>query len=93
MIASILRAAGYKTGLFTSPHLVSLRERVRVNGRMIPCRSVTAFIDRHRRELVRRKLSFFELVTAMALDHFKRAGVDLAVQIQPSFNCPDIRDI
>ena len=79
MIASILRRAGYKTGLFTSPHLVSLRERMRVNGRMIPCRSVTAFIDRHRRELSRRKLSFFELITAIALDHFKRAGVDLAV--------------
>jgi dihydrofolate synthase/folylpolyglutamate synthase len=79
MIASILRAAGYKTGLFTSPHLVSLRERSRVDGRMIPCRLVTAFIDRHRRELTRRKLSFFELITALALDHFKRAGVDLAV--------------
>ena len=79
MIASILRESGYKTGLFTSPHLVSLRERMRVNGRMIPRRSVTAFVDRHRRELARRKLSFFELITAMALDHFKRAGVDLAV--------------
>lgn len=79
MIASILRAAGYKTGLFTSPHLVTLRERMRVNGLMIPRRSVTAFVDRHRRELARRKLSFFELITAMALDHFKRAGVDLAV--------------
>lgn len=79
MIASILRSAGYKTGLFTSPHLVTLRERMRVNGRMMPRRSVTAFIDRHRRELARRKLSFFELITAMALDHFKRAGVDLAV--------------
>lgn len=79
MIASILRASGYKTGLFTSPHLVSLRERMRVNGRLIPRRSVTAFVDRHRRELARRKLSFFELITAMALDHFKRAGVDLAV--------------
>ena len=62
MLASILRAAGYKTGLFTSPHLVSLRERVRVNGRMIPRRSVTAVVDRHRRELSKRKLSFFEVV-------------------------------
>ena len=79
MIASVLRAAGYKTGLFTSPHLVTLRERMRVNGRMISRGSVTAFIDRHRSELTRRKLSFFELITAMALDHFKRTGVDLAV--------------
>ena len=79
LLASVLRAAGYKTGLFTSPHLVSLRERIRVNGRMISTRSVAAFIDRHRKELTRRKLSFFELVAAMALDHFQRSGVDIAV--------------
>ncbi|MDH3891626.1 MAG: bifunctional folylpolyglutamate synthase/dihydrofolate synthase [candidate division Zixibacteria bacterium] len=79
MIAGILGTSGYRTGLFTSPHLVTLRERMRVDGRMIPRRSVTAFIDRHRRELARRKLSFFELITAMALDYFKRARVDLAV--------------
>ncbi len=79
MIASVLQKAGYRTGLFTSPHLVTLRERMRVNGRMIPKRSVTGFVDRHRRELARRKLSFFEVITAMALDYFKRAGVDIAV--------------
>ncbi len=79
MLASILRAAGYKTGLFTSPHLVSLRERVRVNGRMIPRRSVTAFVDRHRSELTKRKLSFFEVITAMALAFFQRSAVGLAV--------------
>jgi len=79
MIAAVLQRAGYKTGLFTSPHLVSLRERVRVNGRMIPKPSVTAFIDRYRRELSRRKLSFFEVITALALCYFRRAGVDIAV--------------
>ncbi len=79
MIATVLHKAGYKTGLFTSPHLVSLRERIRVNGRMIPGRSVTAFVDRYRRELDRRKLSFFEVITAMALYYFQRAGVDIAV--------------
>jgi dihydrofolate synthase/folylpolyglutamate synthase len=79
MIAAVLRAAGYKTGLFTSPHLISLRERIQVNGRRISTRSVAAFVDRHRAELTRRKLSFFELVTAMALDHFRRSGVDIAV--------------
>jgi len=79
MIASVLQYAGYKTGLFTSPHLVSLRERIRVNGRLIPRPSVTAFVDRYRRELDRRKLSFFEVITAMALYYFRQAGVDIAV--------------
>jgi dihydrofolate synthase/folylpolyglutamate synthase len=79
MLASILTAAGYRTGLFTSPHLSSLRERARVDGRDIPKRSVSAFVDRHRRELTRRKLSFFEVVTAMALEHFARQSVDIAV--------------
>ncbi len=79
MMASVLQATGYKTGLFTSPHLVSLRERVRVNGRNIPQQSVVAFISRHRKELAVRKLSFFELVTAMAFYHFAQAKVDIAV--------------
>ncbi|UCD63181.1 MAG: bifunctional folylpolyglutamate synthase/dihydrofolate synthase [Candidatus Zixiibacteriota bacterium] len=79
MLAAILQAQGYKTGLFTSPHLVSLRERVRVDGRMIPKQSVTSFVNRYRKVLSKRKLSFFELVTALALQHFSRAGVDIAV--------------
>ena len=79
MIASVLQAAGYKTGLFTSPHLVSLRERVRVNGRVIPQQSVVAFISRHKKELSKWKLSFFELITAMAFYHFAQAGIDIAV--------------
>ena len=79
MIDSILRAAGLKCGLFTSPHLVSLRERIRVNGQFIPKKSVTGFIDRHRTALSRRKLSFFELMTAMAFEHFDRSRVEVAV--------------
>ncbi|MCK4633109.1 MAG: bifunctional folylpolyglutamate synthase/dihydrofolate synthase [candidate division Zixibacteria bacterium] len=79
MLAAILRAEGYKTGLFTSPHLITLRERVRVNGRMISKPSLTGFVNRHRRELTRRQLSFFEVVTAMAFDYFRRAKVDVAV--------------
>ncbi|UCG63110.1 MAG: bifunctional folylpolyglutamate synthase/dihydrofolate synthase [Candidatus Zixiibacteriota bacterium] len=79
MLASIYHAQGYKTGLFTSPHLVSLRERVRVDGRMIPKRSVVSFVDRYRKVLSERKLSFFELITAMALEHFARTRVDIAV--------------
>jgi len=79
MLDSILRAAGYKTGLFTSPHLINLRERIRVNGRKIPISSVAAFINRYRPELVKRKLSFFEVVTALAFYYFQRAGIDVAV--------------
>lgn len=79
MLAEVMREQGYKTGLFTSPHLVSFRERVRVNGRPIPKRSLVSFVDRQRNELTRRKLSFFEVVTAMALEHFARVGVDIAV--------------
>lgn len=79
MLASILRTQGYKTGLFTSPHLVSLRERVQVNGRLIRKQSVVAFVNRFRTELSRRKLSFFEVITAMGLYYFDRAGVDVAV--------------
>ncbi|MDH4158255.1 MAG: Mur ligase family protein, partial [candidate division Zixibacteria bacterium] len=79
MLAAILQAQGYKTGLFTSPHLVSLRERISVNGRKISKRSVVSFIDANRPELARRKLSFFELLAAMAFDHFRRARVDVAV--------------
>lgn len=79
MLDAILRATGYKTGLFTSPHLVDLRERIRVNGRKITRPSVTAFVDRFHRELVKRKLSFFEVVTALALYYFLRTRVEIAV--------------
>ncbi|MFH1688481.1 MAG: folylpolyglutamate synthase/dihydrofolate synthase family protein [bacterium] len=79
MLASILTAAGYRTGLFTSPHLVSPRERIKVDGRMIHPASVTAFVDRFRPELTRRKISFFELFASMAFWHFERSAVDIAV--------------
>jgi dihydrofolate synthase / folylpolyglutamate synthase len=79
MLASILQSAGYKTGLFTSPHLITFRERVLVNGRPIPARSVVQFIEKYKRELTRRKLTFFEVVTALAFDYFCRTKVDVAV--------------
>ena len=79
MLAAVMQQAGYKTGLYTSPHLISLRERIRVNGKPIPRRSVVRFVDRHRPELVRRKLSFFEVLTAMAFEHFARTRVEVAV--------------
>lgn len=79
MLAKILECQGYKVGLFTSPHLVSFRERVKVNGQLIPKQSVAGFIGRNKKLLSKMKLSFFELTTALALDHFHRQKVDIAV--------------
>jgi dihydrofolate synthase/folylpolyglutamate synthase len=55
MLEAMLRAQGYRTGLYTSPHLVDFRERIKVSGEMITRRAVTMFIDKHRRELVKKK--------------------------------------
>lgn len=54
MLDAIFRAQGYRTGLYTSPHLVDFRERVKVDGEMIPRRAVSAFVDAHRRTLVKK---------------------------------------
>lgn len=54
MLASILTVAGYRTGLFTSPHLVDFRERIRIDGRLISKQAVAGFVDRHRRTLVKK---------------------------------------
>jgi dihydrofolate synthase/folylpolyglutamate synthase len=58
MLASVLQLAGYKTGLYTSPHLVDFRERATVNGTLISRRSVAAFIDRHRSVIVKKNSLF-----------------------------------
>lgn len=79
MLGSILRQAGYRTGVFTSPHLVSFRERIAVDGRAIDPRYVTRFVERHRKELSGRKITYFELMTAMAISYFASRGVDIAV--------------
>lgn len=78
-LASVLAAAGYKVGLFTSPHLFDFRERIRVNGRMIPEEEVIDFVERYRRLDLDVSPSFFELTTIMAFDFFRKAGVDIAV--------------
>jgi dihydrofolate synthase/folylpolyglutamate synthase len=79
MIASVLMEAGFKTGLYTSPHLKDFRERIKVNGKMIPKRAVTGFVERHSAFLRSLEPSFFEMTVAMAFDYFADAGVDLAV--------------
>ena len=79
MLAAVLQQAGYQTGLFTSPHLTDFRERIRVNGEMIPKQKVVNFVDRYRSEMERLQLSFFEMTTAMAFDYFAQSDVEVAV--------------
>lgn len=77
-LAAILQKQGYRVGLYTSPHLVDFRERIRVNGTMIPREKVVEFVDRFR-TLDIGHLSFFELATIMAFNHFAEEKVDFAV--------------
>ena len=79
MIASVLMEAGYKTGLYTSPHLKDFRERIRVNGKMIPKSAVIEFIRKNSSFLSSLKPSFFEMTVGMAFDYFSVTGVDIAV--------------
>ena len=79
IVASVLQEAGWKTGLYTSPHLRDFRERIRVNGRLIPKKEVIAFVKNHKRIIDTVKPSFFEMTVAMAFDHFAHEQVDVAV--------------
>jgi dihydrofolate synthase/folylpolyglutamate synthase len=79
MIASVLQEAGWKTGLYTSPHLKDFRERIRVNGRMIPKNEVTEFVKKHKDIIEKISPSFFEMTVAMAFDHFANEKADVAV--------------
>ena len=79
MIASVLQEAGYKTGLFTSPHLKDFRERIRVDGEMIPETNVVTFVTNHNEIIKEIKPSFFEMTVAMAFNYFAECKVDVAV--------------
>jgi len=79
MLASVLQEAGYKTGLYTSPHLRDFRERIRVDGRVITETYVIDFIARHRDYLEAHSLSFFELTVGMAFEYFSAVEVAIAV--------------
>ncbi len=79
MIASVLQEAGYKVGLYTSPHLKDFRERIRINGKPIYKKDVIQFIDKNRLFLEKQKVSFFEMTVGMALDYFAEQEVDFAV--------------
>lgn len=79
MLASVLQEAGYKTGLYTSPHLRDFRERIRIDGKMISKAYVIGFVARHKAYLEAHSLSFFELTVGMAFEYFSREKVDIAV--------------
>ena len=79
MLASILQEAGYKVGLYTSPHLKSFTERIRINGDEIPKNKVTSFIKKHKVFLEKQKLSFFEMTVGLAFDYFEKEKVDIAI--------------
>lgn len=78
-LAAILQSAGYRVGLYTSPHLVDFRERIRVNGEMISHEAVVDFVNRYRAMSLDCHPSFFELTMTMAFEHFANEGVDIAV--------------
>lgn len=79
MLAAILQQAGYKTGLYTSPHLKDFRERIKINGQMISQEFVVDFVERTKTISEEINPSFFELTVAMAFDHFEKEKVDIAI--------------
>jgi len=79
LMASVLYECGYKTGLFTSPHLKDFRERIRVNGTIIPKSYVAGFVNKHKNRFDHLKPSFFEYTFALAMDYFRSQQVDIAV--------------
>ena len=79
MLASIFQEAGYKTGLYTSPHLKDFRERIRINRQDIPEEAVTRFIAHNKEFLEAQHLSFFEMTVGLAFEYFREQQVDIAI--------------
>ena len=79
MLASVLQQAGYRVGLYTSPHLLDFRERIKVNGSMIPEQKVVDFVSIHKSYFEAQRLSFFEMTVGMAFSYFKEERVDYAI--------------
>ncbi|MBL7890463.1 MAG: bifunctional folylpolyglutamate synthase/dihydrofolate synthase [Bacteroidia bacterium] len=79
MIASILQDAGYRVGLYTSPHLKDFRERIKINGEMISESFVIDFIDRYKNDFEKIQPSFFEMTVGLAFDYFSKSSIDIAV--------------
>ena len=79
MLTSVLMEAGYKVGLYTSPHLIDFRERIRINGKMVSEQFVVDFVQDNKKIFEEIKPSFFEMTVAMAFDFFAKQKVDIAV--------------
>ncbi len=78
-LAAIFQSAGYKTGLYTSPHLKDFRERIKINGNMISKQKVTSFISKYKMDFERIQPSFFEMTVGMAFSYFAEENVDIAI--------------
>jgi dihydrofolate synthase / folylpolyglutamate synthase len=78
-IASIMQSAGLKVGLYTSPHLKDFRERIKINGEMIPEQCVIDFVEKHKNDFEKIQPSFFEMTVGLAFHHFASQEVDIAV--------------
>jgi dihydrofolate synthase / folylpolyglutamate synthase len=79
MLAAIFQTAGYKTGLYTSPHLKDFRERIRINGEMLPEKFVIDFTEKIKTQIEKIEPSFFEITVAMAFEYFAGEQVDIAI--------------
>lgn len=79
MLSSIFQEAGYKVGLYTSPHLKDFRERIRINGKMISRNAVVDFVKNNRAAIEKISPSFFEVTVALAFDYFKQQKTDIAI--------------
>jgi dihydrofolate synthase/folylpolyglutamate synthase len=79
MLAAILQIAGYKTGLYTSPHLKDFRERIRINGQMIAKETAVDFVHQHQSDFEEIQLSFFEMTVGLAFEIFAKEKVDIAI--------------
>lgn len=79
MLASVLQEAGYKVGLYTSPHLKDFRERIKINGKEVSKQFVISFIKKHKPFFEQHTLSFFEMTVGMAFDYFSKKKVDIAI--------------
>ena len=79
LISSILQEAGFKTGLYTSPHLKDFRERIKINGVKISENDVISFVTINKKNFEKINMSFFEYTVALAFDHFAKEKVDIAI--------------
>lgn len=79
LLAAVLQSAGYKVGLYTSPHLKDFRERIKINGKMISEKYVTGFVKKYKNEFEKIQPSFFEWTVGLAFDYFAKEKVDIAI--------------